>query len=226
MAIPSERSSTAQILQDSRYHRAALTAHPKTEHLVTPLKDAEDELRKARLATEHSEDERTGRLAVLLNVDFELDDLVRIVHLKVLIATSKERTHPLYRACFPNGLSALVGLRGTAQAREVKGLIGVLREQEPNIAKEHGAELERLADASVEAENEWRDSEAEVGRVFGLERIARAELIRQMHRSEGALLTVFPGQKRRVRAFFRPTRRRGAAPDTGAPESDESNAVE
>jgi hypothetical protein len=48
-------------------------------------------------------------------------------------------------------------------------------------------------------------------------------LIQQMQKNEGALLTVYPGQRRRVRSYFRPAHRRGAAPDTGAPEgSDDS----
>ena len=47
--------------------------------------------------------------------DFDLDELTRVVELAVLGAVGKDRATSAYRAAFPRGLSALVGLRGKAQ---------------------------------------------------------------------------------------------------------------
>lgn len=109
--------------------------------------------------------------------------------------------------------------RGEAQAREVKRLIGVLKEAAPELAQSRGPALDELADASIAAEKAWRDSITAGAQAFALERIARTELIEQMQKNEGALTVLYPGQRRRVRSFFRPAHRRGAAPETGEPET-------
>jgi hypothetical protein len=223
MAISTARRSTDHILADARYNRASLTADPKAEHLGPALKAAEEALRLAQRNTESKEDERTEKLALLLRTDFELDDRTRTVQLEVLLATGKDRSSPLYQATFPRGLSALVGLRGEVQARETKALVRALEERAPEIAKKHGGELDKLADQCISAETAWREAETAAAHAFGEERIARSELVRQMQCTEGALLAIYPGQKRRVRSYFRPTHRRGAAPDSGAPEGSEED---
>jgi hypothetical protein len=190
---------------------------------VPGTKAVEDALMLAERNTEAKEEERIERLATLLRIDFELDDLTRKVNLEVLLAADQDRQSPLYRGTFPNGLSALVGLRGEQQARATMNMVDVLEERSPEGAKKHGAELEKLAESCEKAESAWRDSESAAAHAFGEERIARAVLIQQMQKNEGALLTIYPGQRRRVRSYFRPAHRRGAAPDTGAPESSEES---
>lgn len=218
MAIPRETYSTARILDDSRFHAAALAGDAQAEHLVEGIASEEKALKTASADTQAKEGERMARLALLTRVDFELDDLVRVAELEVQVLTGKDRKDPIYRAAFPNGLSASVGLRGEAQAREVKRLVGALEEQAKAIADKHGATLEKLADDSIDAEKNWREAETAAAQAFALERIARTQLIQQMQKNEGALMVIYPGQRRRVRSFFRPAHRRSAAPDTGAPE--------
>jgi len=65
----------------------------------------------------------------------------------------------------------------------------------------------------------WLDAERSIAAANAEERIARVELIRQLQKNEGALAEIFPGQRRRARSFFRPTRRRGAASISETPES-------
>jgi hypothetical protein len=219
MAMPRDHYSSERILRDSGFHHAALLADAEAKHLAEPLAAERKKLKEARDATEAAEATSTEKLAVLLRTDFELDDLVRTVNLELLVAVGKNRQDPGYRAAFPNGLSALVGLRGEAQAREVKRLIGVLKEATPELAESRGAALDKLADESFAAEKAWRDSVTAGAQAFALERIARTELIEQMQKNEGALTVLYPGQRRRVRSFYRPAHRRGAAPETGEPEA-------
>lgn len=219
MPIRDERTSTDEILRDSRFHRASLASDPRTTHLVSVLQTAETKLRQAAGRHDEKDDQRTDALALLLRTDFELDEKLRLLELAVLGAVGKDRAHTGYQALFPRGLSALLALRGDDEAREVAALVGKLKGQFPKLATEYGADLGRLGKLTGEAERAWRQAETDTAAAFGEEVIARVELVRQIQKNEGALLSIFPGQRRRVRSFFRPTRRRGAAPDTGEPEA-------
>lgn len=220
MAMPRDHHSSERILRDSGFHRAALLADAQAKHLAASISAERNKLKDARDATEAAQEKSTEDLALLLRTDFELDDLVRTVNLELLVAVGKDRQNATYRAAFPNGLSALVGLRGEAQAREVKRLIGVLKEGAPELAESRAAALDKLADESIAAETTWRDTVTRGAQAFALEQIARTELIEQMQKNEGALTVLYPGQRRRVRSFFRPAHRRGAAPETGGPEGE------
>ncbi len=121
---------------------------------------------------------------------------------------------------FPGGLSALVAMRGSEQNEAVGTVVKVLDKRAPDLAKSYVKELSRLSKIAVDAETAWKKAETSASAVFGEEVLARLELVRQLQKNEGALTTLFPGQRRRVRSFFRPTRRRVAAADDGSPESD------
>lgn len=95
-----------------------------------------------------------------------------------------------------------------------------LEKRSAPLAKGYGKELLRLSNAAVTAELAWKKASTEAATAFGEEVLARTDLVRQLQKNEGALTTLFPGQRRRVRSFFRPTRRRGAAPDDGSPEPE------
>lgn len=219
MAIRDERTSTAEILRDSRFHRAALAADPRTAQLAAGLGAAEAKLRKAAGDHDERDNLRTDALAVLLRTDFELDEKLRLCELAVLAAVNKNREELGYKAVFPRGLSAVLVLRGEEAAKKVVTLAGNLKKHFPKLAPDYGVDLAKMAQGSSGAERAWRQAEADAAAAFGDELIARVELVRQLQKNEGALLAVFPGQRRRVRSFFRPTRRRGAAPDTGEPEA-------
>jgi hypothetical protein len=207
MAIRDERSGTDEILRDARFHRAALQGDPATEHLVERTAAAIEAMRTARAATDAREDARLDALAALVRADFELDDRCRTVELDVMAVVSKDRKSPVYRACFPRGLSDLVAGRGSAQAASVRTLVEALRSRVPDVAGRRADDLERLAAAAVAAETAWVEAERQSAATFAQERIARLELVRQLQKNEGALAEVYPGQRRRVRSFLRPTRR-------------------
>jgi len=210
MSIRDESSSTNEILRDARFHRAALVSDPGASHLESSITKDMDALKKRRNASEEAEEKRIEALANLLRVDFDLDEQIRATEVEVFGAVSKNHADPAYKAVFPKGLSAIVGLRGEDEAREVRAVLPKLKEHFAKIsAARHGA-LEKLATASTDAEKKWKDAETEAAHVFADEVIARTELVRQMQKNEGALLALYPGQKGRVRSYFRPTRRRGA----------------
>ena len=218
MAMPREQDSSQRIRRDAGFHHAALLADPNAQHLAGPVDAERKKLAAAADTTEDMQGKATEALAVLLRGDFELDDRVRKVNRELLV--DDDRSHPTYRAAFPGGLSAVIALRGEAQAREVTRLIGVLEEYAPEVAKKHAAALDKLAAASIADDKAWQDSEIAAGQAFAFEKIARTQLIEQLQKNEGALMQIYPGQRRRVRSFFRPAHRRGAAPETGEPETD------
>jgi hypothetical protein len=215
MAIRDERSGSEEILRDARFHRAALAGDPTTMHLAERVTPGIEALRAARAATDSREDSRLDALAALVRADFELDDRCRHAELEVLGFVNKDRSHAVYRACFPNGLSPLIAGRGREQANAVKTLVEALRSRVPDIGARHAEVLTTLAESATTAETAWKEAERQSAATFGEERIVRLELVRQLQKNEGALTEIFPGQRARVRSFFRPTRRRGAATDAG-----------
>jgi hypothetical protein len=219
MSITDQRGGTDEVLRDARYHRAALAGNPRTTLIADRLRKPATQLKAARTVADEKDEARVEALARLLRVDFELDEKLRFVELEVLREVRKNRNDPRYKAVFPRGLSLVLALRGEEGAREIDALTKQLKLKKITNAATMAAELTQLAEASVSAEQEWRAAEQEAMHAFGQEAVARHELIRQLQKNEGALLAEFPGQRRRVRSFFRPTRRRGAAPDDGRPES-------
>lgn len=224
MAIRDEESGSTELKRDARFHNAALTADKRTEHLAGPVQTVIVELTKGALATENADEARLIALAKLTRADFELDELLRELELDLLKAVAKNRKDPLYRAVLPEGLSAVVALRGSEQSDAIDGVVKALDKRAPDLAKRYSKDLTRLAKVAVDAEAAWKKAESNASAVFGEEVLARLDLVRQLQKNEGALMTLFPGQRRRVRSFFRPTRRRGAAPDSGAPERDGGDA--
>lgn len=224
MGIRDEQSSSTELKRDARYHGAAVISDKRTEHLAQGVQGVIAAVTAAANATELADEGRMIALAKLSRADFELDELLRELELDLLKAVSKDRKSPLYRAVFPSGLSALVALRGSEQNEAVGTLVKALDKRAPELAKSYSKELTRLSKVAVDAESAWKKAEASASAIFGEEVLARLELVRQLQKNEGALMTVFPGQRRRVRSFFRPTRRRGAAPDDGSPELDKPEA--
>jgi hypothetical protein len=215
MSIRDESTSSNEILRDARFHRAALHSDSEAKHLVDAVAKSMDALKKRRNASEDAEEQRIDALAALLRVDFDLDEQIRGLELEVLGAVSKNRADAGYKAIFPRGLSSLVGLRGEDEAREVRAMLPKLKEHFPKLAKAREADLEKLAASSIAAEKAWKDAETQAAHVFADEVIARTELVRQLQKNEGALVALYPGQKGKVRSYFRPTRRRGAATPGG-----------
>jgi hypothetical protein len=207
MGIRDERTATNEILRDARYHQAAVMADPGTAHLAKTIRDAREALKKARELREEADELRTEKLAVLLRTDYDLDEQLALAELALLAHVKKDRAAPAYRAVFPKGLSPIVGLRGEEEAREVKALLAPLKKHAPTIEQQYGKELRRLADESVAVENEWAEAETAAARAFADELRARTDLVRRLQKNEGALVMLYPGDRRRVRSFFRQTKR-------------------
>ena len=218
MAIRDESSSTTELLRDSRYHRAALTSDPQTVDLAAPVKKVAALLKSRRDEHDEAEDLRAEHLAILIRTDLELDEKLRVVELETLAAVGKNRQDPRYQATFSRGLSYVIALRGTDEALEVRAIHKALAGHLPELAKRHGKALEALAANTEVAEAKWRQSVIEAGAAAVAEQLARGELVLQLRKNEGALLSIYPGDKRRVRSFFRTVRRGGGGggdePDT------------
>lgn len=220
MGIRDEESASSELKRDAVFHSAALTADKATDHLTAGVTAVVAGLNAAVSAAEAAETQRVVALARLSRADFELDELLRQLELDLQKETNKNRKDPLFRAVLPNGLSAVLTLRGSEQHEEVERIVKVLDKRSVGLGKVYSKELLRLSKASVDAETAWKRAATAATAAFGEEVLARTELVRQLQKNEGALLSLFPGQRRRVRSFYRPTRRRGAAPDDGTPESE------
>jgi hypothetical protein len=220
MAIRDEGSASAELKRDAVFHKAALLADKAAEHLAASVQSVIARLKTAVDAAEAAESERVVALARLSRADFELDDRLRLLELDLQKETNKNRKDPLFRAVLPDGLSPIVALRGARQHEQVIRIAKALEKRSPELAKAYSKELVRLSKAAVDAETAWRSASTDAVAAFGDEVLARTELVRQLQKNEGALLALFPGQRRRVRSFYRPTRRRGAAPDDGTPETE------
>jgi hypothetical protein len=209
MAIRNEKASTAKILQDARFHRAAVGGHPKTLRLVERINAPYLSLKAARNATEEAEDAAMDAFARLTLADFELDEECRQSELDVLGATGKDRDAVEYRACFGLvSLGELVAMRGVEQADAVKTLVEALARQVPAVHAERGERLLALAATATTAEAAWLEAERLAGGAFANEKIERLQVVRQLQKNQGALTEIFPGNRRRVRSFYRPGKAR------------------
>jgi len=218
MAISDESRATTRLLREALHHTAALKAHPQTAVLAPPVAEARSKLLGLYTARIAAEERSTEGLAVLRCFDAELDERLRTVELAVLGEVKKDRTNPAYRQAFPKGLTAMLALRGTEQARAVRVLIGVLRESFAPIAQAHAEALEEMCGKCEVAEREWQAAEDTVAKTFSAELVGRVELVRCLEKNEGALLRTFPGEKRRVRQFFLRARRGGGDSGEGDDE--------
>lgn len=204
MAIKQENRSTEELLRDARFHWAALTADPRTAATADGIEKATVTMKAASANTEECDKVRMYCQAVFQRSDFELDALVRLVELDVEGAVHKDRRSAGYRAVFPNGLEAVTKLRGEEQAREVARMRGAMQRHFPQLHQKHAAELEGLEKVTIEAEKAWKQADARATNAFAEEVEERRRLVEAMQKSEGALQILLPGQKNRVRSFFRP----------------------
>jgi len=94
-------------------------------------------------------------------------------------------------------------------------MAGNLARHFPDIAARHKATLLVEADATTAAEKVWKQAEADAEAAKEAEYLARRDLVRKLQKNEGTLQALFPGDKRRVRSYFRPQRRRGGKAATG-----------
>lgn len=213
MARRDETYGTVEIERDLRYHQAASTSHPETEHLVPVIQGCETRLRGKRQAREDKELARMVARAQLVRVDFDVNELIREVELGVQAEVKKNREDPRYKACFPKGLS-LIALKGKEEADELALLAKGLKQHFPSLWAEHGAKIEELAKKTVAAEEAAMAADREVEVAWMEERLARKEAVTQLRRNEGALIAQFPGDRAKVRSFFRQLPRKDdAQPD-------------
>lgn len=211
MPIQSERTGTEELLRDGLYHYAAVLSDPVTQGLAASIKASIDKLRKKRAETEEKSDALLVSQALLDRTDYELDTLLRRSELEALAETDKSREDSRYQALLPDGLTALVVKWGAEEARLVRKYRKALEEHFPSVAKRYSKELDLKADATEAAETKWAQAQTDAGQAQSAVFLAKAELVRTLRKSEAALLGLFPGQRARVRSYFRKKRGRAVA---------------
>lgn len=207
MSIRDERTSTEELLRDTRYHIAAVTADPRAQHLADPAKKAYEALKKAKATADEKEEARVEKLALFERSDYVLDGFVREVEALALAEVKKNRADIRYSTPFPKGLAGVVALRGTEEAAAIKELVPGLEKHHPELAKKYKDDLLKAAESTTAAERTWKDAEAAQAQSFAGEILARRELAMQLRKNEAALGGVFPGQRGLVRSFFRAGKR-------------------
>lgn len=211
MTFLTEDAATPRLLEDARYHLASIKADPEAKHLVAPTEKAIAELVKRQQARQTAATAALEHHALLERSDFDLDAELRKVQLLVLAQVDKNREAPAYRACFPDGISPVVAMRGTEQARAIEQLVPTLAAQAPDVAKAHGATLEKLAQTAAAEEQAWQKSRSDEAQAFTDEIIARSQLLRQLKKNRASLGVLYPDNPRRVRSYFRDHAHRAAA---------------
>jgi hypothetical protein len=218
MAILDDRSGTETVLDAARFLLGTLSGRRET----LPLRDAVRELlrplKDAHGAAEDAREAAVEKYGALVGADLDLDQRLRALELDLLRLVQKSRRDARYSSVFPKGLAKVLALRGAAEEREVKAVLQALRRVAPDLAESYG-DLAELAVAATAAEREWLDAQTATSRLFTEEVVARLKLVRQIQKTEGALIALYPGQRARVRAFFRPARRAPKAKAAATPPS-------
>ncbi len=205
MAIRTAKAAgTAAILGDARYHLGAVTSRTDTKSHADPVRKGIATLRTRRNTAESDEEGRVEGLGALTRLDFELDRILSKLDGRLLDRVDKDRSSPLYREVVgKDGMARIIALRGKAQLLAVKALFTALAKHAPELHEEYAEETLKLAADAAAAETTYEEATTAAGRSQGEEFIARAEMVRQLQKNEGALQSMFPGQKARVRTFFR-----------------------
>lgn len=221
MGIRSEQTGSEELIKDGLYLWAAVLSDPETEHLQKPVRQGIDGLKVADQATRGAEEVAIEKAAHCERAEYVHDGLQRECELDVQKRTKKDRKAEGYRRVYPSGLSGLIQLSGKEQERAVEGMLKALEIEHPDLAKQYKKDLAELARKAAQAEEERDAAEAKAAQAFQSERLARANLVRVMQRTEGALRSLFPGDRARVRSYFRdvkrPRRDDPPAPDPGDP---------
>lgn len=214
MGIRKETTGSDELIRDNRYHRAAILADPETEKLAAATRATEEALRKAANHQDDLEGVRAEKLAILVRFDFMLDTRLKYAEAEVFAGCGRSRDDDRYKEIFPKGAAALIALRGEEEERAVAAFLATLAKHFPDIAKKYKKDLETLAAQATQAEKDWNQAEDAADQAMVAELAARRALIRQLQRNEGALITLFPGDKARVRSYFR-TQKRARDEDPG-----------
>ncbi|MBI3183286.1 MAG: hypothetical protein HYZ28_14200 [Myxococcales bacterium] len=215
MAIRDESTSSAELRKDGVFHRAGVNASSKTKHLAPPVKSQCDDLKGKWLATQDAVEEELVAQANLAQAEVEAQDEVRVMELDLLRRTGKRREEPQYKGLFPKGLVAALEPRGKEQADELNALAKRLDAHAPALWKQYGKSLKQLAQKLLDDNAQKEAAEQEVAQAEIAERLSRAALVKVMQKNEGSLLTLFPGDKRKVRSFFRPVKKSPKKPSPG-----------
>ncbi len=205
--ILSEERSTDEIVRDARYHHAALLADPDTQHLAAAVKQRIDALLKAKLQSDAADALRQEKQALRNRAEYVHDDAQRACELEIFAQVRKERSLPAYSNVYRLGFSGLIALTGAEQEREVVKMCESLATEHPELAKKYSKNLLKLAAEATAAEKTLLQADTDATHAFSAEVRGRVALNEQLRRNEGALISLFPTDKARVRLYYR-TRRR------------------
>ncbi len=205
--ILSEERSTQEIVRDARYHHAALLADPDTQHLAPAVKQRIDALLKAQAQSDAADSLRQEKQALRNRAEYVHDDAQRACELEIFAQVRKERSLPAYSNVYRLGFSGLIALTGAEQEREVVKMCESLATEHPELAKKYSKNLLKLAAEATAAEKTLLQADTDATHAFSAEVRGRVALNEQLRRNEGALISLFPTDKARVRLYYR-TRRR------------------
>ena len=202
-SILSEERGTKELVRAARYHHAALLADPLTEHLAPAVKTRIEALVKAESQSDAADAVHQEKQALRDRAEYLHDDEHRACELEVFAGVRKDRSLPEYRAVYVLGFSGLIALAGEEQEREVVKMCAALEKEHPEVAKKYKKNLLKLAAEATAAEKALRQADTDASHAFVAEVQARSTLVDQLRRNEGALISLFPRDKKRVRLYYR-----------------------
>jgi hypothetical protein len=235
MEMPTVDTPPSAYLSKSAYTIARVAAAPKAAGLEKGVTQVHVKLKQALRDLEDHEEQEQKDIAVLDSCDSTCDDDVEGYELGLLGAVKKNRAHPRYLRYFKEGLRevtqaeprkvepALVGqmLEAMAEDQNDPEIGGVIATFQPQLAASRQAVLE--ADKALVITEKA---------IAYLEDMTLPALMaawqEEYKKLEGALITVFASDHRRVDRFFKPFRNRSkpkkkaAAPTPPAPATPPS----
>ena len=215
--IRDERTGTDELIRDGSYHYAALLADPDAAHLAPLVKKRLDALSAAQADMHKAELGRIEVQALAERAEYQHDRRQSVLELEVLTAVGRNRKNPAYQEVYPHGLSGLLSLSGEEQEHATVGLLQKLKQHHPDLWKTHSKELTKLAQDATAAEKALKKAQVEESRAFLDEQAARAELVRQLRKNEGALISLYPGERGAIRLYYRQPKKRASPAASPAP---------
>lgn len=205
MYAPHETTSSERLADFyGEYLLARLKSDPDVVTAIKGFESAQTALRQVNEAERAAYRRESAAVAVRDHADFRLDETVRGFELALLASVSKNRQAREYKACFPDGLTAVIAAPVREETQAVKRIQARLAELPSSDFKKHLASLTAARQALESADSTLEEATNGHASAMTREMTARREWIRSYRVTYAELLSLFPENKRRVEAYFRP----------------------
>lgn len=206
MEMPSETAGTDTILDTyGEHHDAALGADPAAAAIAAEFSPRQAALRAALEARFASERALTRLMALGFTCEGDIEECIRNIEGRVLLAVGKDRDEDPYAGAFPGALTGALKYVGKAQSAEFRRIAGLLASDDrvPADARSLLPNGERLACALDSSVDRCDAAVTALGAALTAEAAERRRWLEQYRKDFGLLTAVYPKNRARVERFFK-----------------------